>query len=158
MAACALVTLGIAFGQAVQQRKAYIARLESHISVLTPQARSVSAKRMQLNRLSRAVNREGNPLDALAVILEQTPEAGLNLSHYRYDAQQGIDFNGRALDLPYLDTFLDNLSRKGAESLAAFAQANEVYRTERIELNRKVWDYEIEIPFVSESEDEEESP
>ena len=157
LAAAALLAAGLAFGQAVQQRTAYIATLESEIADLGPEADSVSAKRKQLNRLSRAVDHVGNPLDALAVILEQSPASGLNLSHYRYDARNGIEINGRALDLPYVDAFLDNLSRGGAESIAAFAKASEIYRTERTELNRKVWDYKIAIPFESEADEEGEA-
>ena len=140
------------YWQAVQQREAYIAELDSRAEVLRPLARSVATKRRHLRMLQNQVARNATVLELLGNITRLAPKEKLNITRFTYDRVDGIELSGRALQAESFDQMIDDLRGKGSETFSLFAQAQELYRTRSRERGREAWDFAITIPFLEEGE------
>jgi type II secretory pathway component PulL len=97
VAAAALVGLGVLYGQAVHQRKAYLQELRAQISQIEPAARQVDSKQKQLRILQTQVESSGSVVELMAALVSIFPPTGMNISQFSYSREKGLDFCGRAL-------------------------------------------------------------
>ena len=110
-----LVSLGLLFAQAVQQRSSLIRELEEIAAGLAPSALDVTAKLDKLRILEEQVTREGTALEVLATVSKTAPP-DLNVTRFVYDRERGVDIFGRAKTRDIAFSFAERLRKLGERS------------------------------------------
>jgi len=150
----AVVATAAVYVQAVAQRRSYLAELDQRADAMRPTAQTLRTKRQQLHLIQDQVNRSVSPIQILATLAELAPHEGLNITRFSYDKDEGITLNGSARDPKLFDGLIDGMRGPGALAIPQLAAAMELYRTERRERNRPVWDFAVTVPFAEEAGDE----
>lgn len=149
-AAVAFVATAALYAQTVIQRQAYIRELDARAEELRPVARTLLAKRHQLRLIEERVARSLSPILALSEIAAIAPDEGVNFNRLSFEHDEGIVVSGSATSPALFDGVIDGIRGVGASTFSQFARARELYRTERVERNERVWDFAITIPFSEE--------
>ncbi len=146
-AAVAVAATLALYGQQVAQRGAYLRELDQRAEELRPTARTLLAKRKQLQIIEETVDRSLSPVRVLAQFADIAPEKGVNFSRFTFDRADGLVLSGSATDPALFDNLIDNIRAAGVEKFPQFARAREMYRTARSERGNQVWDFAVTIPF-----------
>ncbi|HUW60435.1 MAG TPA: pilus assembly protein PilM [Candidatus Bathyarchaeia archaeon] len=159
----ALAGLGIMYGQAVQQRRAYLRELRAQISRIEPAAQQIASKQKQLRILQTQVERSGSVVELMASLVDLFPPAGMNITRLIYARESGLEIYGRAENLTQVERLAQDLIDVGKASLAQFARAEQAYEHKVLERNIEVLDYKIVVPFQkkeaeAQTEENEEEP
>jgi phosphohistidine phosphatase SixA len=149
-----LVGLGMLYGQAVRQRRAYLRDLRARISQIEPAAQQIASKQKQLRILQTQVERRGSVVELMAALSDLFPPAGMNISRLVYSRESGLEIYGRAETLTQVERLAQDLIDVGKVSLAQFARAEQAYEHKVQERNVEVVDYKIDIPFQTENVEE----
>jgi hypothetical protein len=147
----ALATAGL-YGQMRLQRTAYLADLDAKADSLRPLAQTLRTKRQQLKLIEDQVHRAASPIQILATIAKVAPNDGLDFTRFSYDIRQGVTVNGSAIEPKKFEDLIDGMRKAGIDTMPQFARAQELYRTERMDYGKKVWDFAISIPFTGEAD------
>lgn len=158
-----LVGLGILYGQAVHQRRAYLRDLRAQISQIEPAAQQIASKQKQLRILQTQVERSGSVVELMAALVDLFPPAGMNITRLVYARESGLEIYGRAENLTQVERLAQDLIDVGKASLAQFARAEQAYEHKVQERTVEVLDYKIVAPFQKEkvegqTEENEEEP
>jgi Tfp pilus assembly PilM family ATPase len=135
------------YAQMIAQRGAYLRELDQRAEELRPTARTLLAKRKQLQIIDQTVDRSLSPLRILAQFADTAPDKGVNFSRFTFDRSDGLVLSGSATDPALFDNLIDNIRATSADTFPQFARAREMYRTARAERGRQVWDFAVTIPF-----------
>jgi len=138
------------FYQQVRQREAYRAELDQRLQSVAARAGGVAEKREQLRIIRREVRPAGSVLQYLANVCQAAPEAGLNITEFRYDHEYGLDVKGRAESLDLINAFGQAMRDLGKNAaLDQFLGATRTYENDNIpEQNKRVWEYHYTVPFA----------
>lgn len=145
-----LAGLGILYGQAAQQRRAYLRDLRNQISKIEPAAQQIASKQKQLRILQTQVERSGSVVELMAALVDLFPPAGMNISRLVYTRESGLEIYGRAENLTQVERLAQDLIDVGKASLAQFARAEQAYEHKVQERHVEVLDYKIVVPFQKE--------
>lgn len=149
LVAVILVAVGGWFYQQVRHREVYRAELEARLQSLAARAGGVAEKREQLRIIRREVRPAGSVLQYLANVCRAAPEAGLNITEFRFEHDDGIEIKGRAESLDLINAFGQSLRELGKTTgLDQFLGATRMYENDNVpEQNKRVWEYHYTIPF-----------
>ncbi len=150
----ALVATAAMYGQAVMQRRSYLAELDQRADAMRPNVQTLRTKRQQLNLIQEQVHRSVSPIAIMATLAELAPDSGLNITRFSYDKDQGVTINGSAMEPKKFDQLIDGIRGPGAAAIPQLAAAMELYRTERRERGKSVWDFAVTVPFNGAAADE----
>ena len=145
-----LAGLGILYGQAARQRRAYLRDLRAEISQIEPAAQQIASKQKQLRILQTQVERSGSVVELMASLVDLFPAAGMNITRLIYSRETGLEVYGRAENLTQVERLAQDLIDVGKASLAQFARAEQAYEHKVLERNIEVLDYKIVVPFQKE--------
>lgn len=143
----ALVATAGVYVQAVAQRRSYLTELDERADAMRPMAQTLRTKREQLHLIQDQVHRSESPIKLMATIAELAPDQGLNITRFSYSKNSGITMNGSAVDPKLFDGLIDGMRGPGAATIPQLAAAMELYRTQRLERGRSVWDFAVTVPF-----------
>lgn len=143
----ALVATAGVYVQAVTQRRSYLAELDQRADTMRPMAQTLRTKRQQLNLIQDQVHRSVSPIQVLSTLAGLAPDEGLNITRFSYDKNEGVTLNGSTVDPRQFESFIDGMRGPGSAAIPQLAAAMELYRTERRERGRAVWDFGVTVPF-----------
>lgn len=149
----ALIATAAVYVQAVAQRRSYLAELDRRADAMRPTAQTLITKRKQLHLIQDQVHRSVSPIQILSTLAQLAPDEGLNITRFSYDKDEGITVNGSARDPKLFDGLIDSMRGPGAATIPQLAAAMELYRTERRERDRAVWDFAVTIPFAGDADE-----
>ncbi|MBI5094907.1 MAG: hypothetical protein HZB26_21035 [Candidatus Hydrogenedentes bacterium] len=155
LAAIVAVGLGLLYAQAVFQRKAYLAQLETRIAQIRDVASGVSAKQKQLKLVQSHLDRSGGVLDLLATFSDLAPPMGMNISRVVYKRGDNFTVEGRSETKESVNQLADELRKSGVPNLEQTISGTLKSVEER---GRAVWQYELISKFPASETVEEESP
>ena len=150
LVALILVALVGLYGQAIHQRNAYIAQLETRVAAVKPIAETVERRKRRLMRLEQHVDRSGTVLELLARFCELMPESGINIIRFDFSHGEGITIEGRAEGGGYASQLAEDLREAGGTDTPWFTRAHEGDFEQVEEQGQPVVRYAIKIPFPEE--------
>jgi hypothetical protein len=122
---------------ALARKERRIAALEAEISRISPEARQVEKKRMEIKLIKDQLNGSFLPFDLVMEFYKLTPD-GVSLSQVSIDASKGITVHGQARALSQAFEYLAVL-----EHSDAFSEAEARYAEKRPVGDKEIVDFEV---------------